>query len=215
MSDEKKVQESNVEDLVENAKEDSTLSKVLSYQESLGEVDRLRVALSKSRKQILFLSFAVLALIAVAFKMAGNQMVVVVPATATKPFWVSNKGSDPSNYENMALFAIQLIKNFTPKNIAYKQEKFLQMVDPAYYGAVQNYLLSEREYVQNNNLSQVFEPNGAKIDQRNLSVAITGDVLSWVNKDPLPRKRKTYLVRFGFKNGFISILSVQDLDKKG
>lgn len=178
------------------------------------EIDRLRIDLSKARKQVVFLGVVVLALLALVFKMSGNQMVVVVPATATKPFWVSNKTASPESFEDIALYSIQLIKNFTPKNIAYKQKKFLELVDAGSYGIVQDYLLSEKDYVVKNNITQVFHPSSVKIDQANMTVQVTGDEDSWVNKDPLPTKRKTYLIRLGFNNGFISVRQVIDVDKE-
>lgn len=174
------------------------------------EIDRLRVQLSRARKQFVFIAVVCLGLTASVFQMSTKTMVTIVPPEINKTFWVSNTGASAEYLEEMALYVASLSQNYTPKNIDYKHSQILKIVHPSVYGALKSKLDDASEYSKSNNVSQIFHPDSSRIDVDAGIVHLNGIRERWVNDEALPSKQIVLVVSFGYEDGLITLKSVKE-----
>lgn len=176
------------------------------------EIDSVRSALSRARKLNVFLGFSLVLALIVAIKTSGTVISTIVPSTTKQTFWVTTDRVSPEYLEEMGLYVASLAKSFTPETIGYNHKQLLKIASPEYFGALQKKLANSSNYVKQNNLSSVFRPNSAKINQVNMSIVVSGVLNQYVNDDPLKAEQVSYRIWFGYENGFISLKGIEPVE---
>jgi len=144
-----------------------------------------------------------------------HQKRTIVPAEIKEAFTISDSSVDASYLRQMALFFVEERLNLTPSNIDQNHSILLQYIDPKFYHAFVRILVNEKQAVIKQNISSVFYPDEVIPDTHNLTVLIKGSLMHWVGALSLPPTKKSYVIKFGFRSGYLKILSFSEkLEKK-
>lgn len=137
----------------------------------------------------------------VIFYLAGRERVVLVPPQLEKSVWLKGDLVSRTYLEQMSLFFASLALNTTPENAGFMHQKLLRFVDPKSYGQLKTHLIKEADILKGRNIATVFNPVALEIDENNLSVDISGDLVTLVGKTETSSVRKTYHTQFINRNG--------------
>lgn len=134
-----------------------------------------------------------------------HERVIITPPQLSQGFWVEGNRFSPQYLEEMALHYAHFLLDVTEKNILYQGEILLRYVTPDAYGALKARLLEDEQRLKKNNLSTRFSPSEVAISVDNLTVDITGELLSYVGDKKISQVRETYQFRFQNLSGRLLI----------
>lgn len=134
-----------------------------------------------------------------------HERIIITPPQLTQGFWVEGNQFSPQYLEEMALHYSHFMLDVTEKNILYQGEILLRYVVPEAYGVFHAKLLDDEKRLKRNNLSTRFYVIESKVSPDNLSVDITGDLMSYVGDKRISNVRETYQMQFQNQSGKLLI----------
>lgn len=140
-----------------------------------------------------------------------HQKRMVVPVEISQSFTISDHSVDASYLRQMGLFFIGERLNITPTNIEQNHHIILQYTDPRFYHEFVNILNKEKEAIVKQNISSVFYPEEIMPSSKELAVLIKGSLMHWVGGIPLAPVKKSYVIKFSYKSGYLKVLSFSDV----
>lgn len=151
--------------------------------------------------------------IAVLFK---SEKTIIAPLELEHKFWVEGNRFSPEYLEDMAGYYTHLILDVSPSNILYQGDVILRSVEPAFHGAMKQKLFEDHARLKKENLSLSFAPTEFHVYPDNLSVEVTGDLMSYVSNKKIAQHRETYRLGFSSKGSrlFLKSFSLIASDKK-
>ncbi len=137
--------------------------------------------------------------------MFKTERVVVVPPEVKREFWFEKNQVSASYLEEMALFFADLILESSPESTTYKREIILRNTVAQGYGSLKARLLEDERRIKKDRVVTSFQPNSVKVSR--LTVAITGDLMSFVGEKRISQSRDTYQFEFIYQHGRLLIQS--------
>lgn len=134
-----------------------------------------------------------------------HDRIIVTPPQLTQGFWVEGKRFSPQYLEEMALHYAHFFLDVTEKNILYQGDILLRYVTPDAYGTFKAKLLEDEKRLKKNNLSTRFSPSDVSISPDQLTVDLTGELMSYVGDKKISQVRETYQIKFQNQSGRLLI----------
>jgi len=134
-----------------------------------------------------------------------HERVIITPPQLTQGFWVEGNQFSPQYLEEMALHYGHFILDVTEKNILYQGEILLRYVVPEAYGFFKAKLLEDEKNLKKNSLSTRFYAVESKVSPEDLTVELTGDLMSYVADKRISNVRETYQIQFENQSGKLLI----------
>ena len=134
-----------------------------------------------------------------------HDRIIVTPPQLTQGFWVEGNRYSPQYLEEMALHYAHFFLDVTEKNILYQGDILLRYVTPDAYGTFKAKLLEDEKRLKKNNLSTRFSPSDVVISPDQLTVDLTGELMSYVGDKKISQVRETYQFKFQNQSGRLLI----------
>jgi len=143
-----------------------------------------------------------------------QETVIIMPPEITQSFWIE-KGRASSEYlEEMAQYFAYLILDVNPTSAAYQREILLKYALPESYGSLKRQLIEDEEKLVKENASTSFKPVEIKVSPSGYTVALSGDLISYVGDKKVSENRTNFIMKLSFKSGRLYIVSFQKLGEK-
>lgn len=142
-----------------------------------------------------------------------HQERIIVPVDIKAPFTVSGSKVDGSYLKQMAIFFCSARLNITPSNVKENHTIILQYTDQKLYHKFISILTSEATEIVKANISAVFYPEEIIPDPEKITVLIKGTMARFVGNVSLPTIKKSYLLKFSYRNGNLKITEFADVSE--
>lgn len=142
-----------------------------------------------------------------------KERVVLVPLTGAS-IWIDDKQASQAYIEKLGTYIAELLLNRSPGDVEWKNKAILEHVHPAFYHEIQKVLLKEKEVIQKDNQSYVFQPSKSYSQENPMMYHIEGEALILVEKNgknPVCTQRETRTYELGFKcqSGKVQLVSLK------
>lgn len=129
-----------------------------------------------------------------------NEKIILLPPEINKTMWISGSYASKEYLEEMSLFLSGLMLDQTPTSSAAKREMFLRYVAPDYYNSINERLVKQAEYLDQNDISTKFFLKEIRANEENREVIIVGELQSFVANDVVKKETAEYLLKFEYRN---------------
>lgn len=150
-------------------------------------------------------------LAATVYFMIGKERVIVVPPIVSSDFWVASDSVSDSYLEQMTSFFAGLVLNVNASSFAKRSEQLLQHVDPASYARVKAEITEQELDIQNRVLTSSFHPISFKVDRKNLSVEVKGELAVLSGNTSIGTGIHSYQIQYTNRNGRLYIVSFKEV----
>ena len=173
-----------------------------------------RAGVGRVFQLILMLSMALNLLQAAGFwSMDKTVRTVVIPAELKKPVTIGGTELSQDYLEQMGEFFIHKFATISPASIEWQFDAILKAVDPSQAGILQITFKQIADKIKSENVSRVFFPTDMRINLQTNSVAITGNVETWVANQKIGNPEvKTFLIAFFNRNGNALIKELRETE---
>lgn len=176
---------------------------------------RIETLLAKRNFLVIVAGVLLLALVLqslVLFKVAGNQRILLIPMPLRQPGWVDKASVSESYLAEMSRYYSSLFLNRTPEDDFHQIAEILHFAASEDYGQLKSDLVAQNDMLQKNHLSTWFSPAEVSVNLPALSADIKGELHLVVGKEEIAVDKKTYRLRFAYKNGALLIKSFAEVD---
>lgn len=137
--------------------------------------------------------------------LSHRQMAVLVPMNLNSPMSVSNNTVSSQYLDESAISFIDLRLNFDPSTIDKNHQIILHFVSSDSYKKIKSTLDQEAKLVKSQGISSSFYINEIELDQKTLSVLISGTLKRSVVDKSLKAVKSTFLITFENDDGLLTI----------
>lgn len=142
------------------------------------------------------------------FLFLKKERIVISPPELKQSYWIEGDRFAKSYLEEWALFFTHLIMDVSEKNILPQGEILLRYVSSHSYGDFKAKLLEDEKRLKKQQLSIRFEPQATEFID-NMTVDITGVLVSYVGSQKISEAQEVYRVSFSQKKGRLFLESFQ------
>lgn len=167
----------------------------------ISEQDNLRREVRFLRWLVVWMGAIVLVQTILAMRLVGSEKTVLVPPTINKSFWVSSQAVSKEYLEEMAYWYAGLALNITPSVSDYQNELFLKYAAPSEHGRLQAEMGARAEFLKKNSTSTQFAVREILVDEKNMRVALSGTLHTWVSDKKAGERNAVFMVGFKYMNG--------------
>lgn len=171
------------------------------FKKYLSEWDNANLEIRFMRLLVAGLTVVVLIEAAAMWRLVGAEKTVLVPPEINRSFWVSGNAVSKEYLEEMAYWYAGLALNITPAVSDYQNSLFLKYAAPSEYGRLQAEMGARAEFLKKNNAATQFSVRNITTNEKDLKVALSGVLVTWVSDKKVGERNATYLVGFKFMNG--------------
>lgn len=132
-----------------------------------------------------------------------------IPPKITEAFTVSGVGVSDSYLRDMTSFLTQLRFNVTASSSALQFNALLGYVAPALYGELRTQLIKEIEQIKHEHLSSAFYPANFEIDNKHLSLKVTGQMKRFVGAELMSDVREKFLITYAYESGLLKLTNLE------
>jgi type IV conjugative transfer system protein TraE len=147
----------------------------------------LALALASSMLVNLILAVSVL---------VSDNKIIIVPSHIDREFTISHSYVSEEYLELLARDFTQTFLNLTPHNEAYVGEYLLSLTHPKYYGSLKLQLNELFDEIKSKQITMQFTLQDMEVDNRNLTVMISGYLTKRVGSKEVERKLRKYRIHF-------------------
>lgn len=130
-----------------------------------------------------------------------TEKIILVPPQINKTFWLRGGEVSESYIEEMSVFLVDLLLDQTPANSSYKREMLLKYVDSSRFNEMQNKLMEQENYINENDISTDFNSVTITVDAEKKISKIDGDLITYVADKKISSERVSYLLGFEMVGG--------------
>lgn len=135
-----------------------------------------------------------------------NSKVILVPPTITEEMWVRTKEVSEVYLRDLTDYFANMILNVTPHSALGKTNLVLQYIHPKGYGAVKEQLVKDAEIIKNKSITQFFVPMNYEINQKQLTVKVTGDLTTLIGQEKINQELAKFNIKYAMQNGRLLIV---------
>ena len=180
----------------------------------LMEAERRRVRDARAALAVL-LGLSLLANLTLSIGLASvERMTVLVPAVAG-PSWEVGGGRAGSRYlEDMGRTVAVTLLTLTPESAEHAREAAARLAHASARGAIGAWVAAEAGRMERRDLSTAFYPGRIEADPGRMTVLVSGELATWVGREPVSRERKRYRLSFRVDAGRIGLLRFEELEDR-
>ena len=149
---------------------------------------------------------------ALAYYLVYNEIIHVLPATVTKPYWFGRNQVDPDYLTQTSDYYKFLALNVTPQNVDIQHKEFLTHVAPEAAGPLEIQLKQAADKIKNDQAKTMFSVQDVQIDRENLRVAYIGYLDTVIGTKYVGSPRKAYVFGYKYTNGILQIREYHETD---
>jgi len=132
---------------------------------------------------------------------AGNEKVVVIPATLERPISIAGDQPSPSYLEQWGIWVAHLMLDVSASSIDITKDAILKYTHPASHGALENKLVFEAARLRRDASSSQFFPSQVVAAPASKAVAVVGQLDVYINERRTSSGTRAYAIEFEFSNG--------------
>lgn len=144
----------------------------------------------------------------------GMEKTIIVPPSIEKSFWISAKGVSKSYLEEMAYWYSGLSLTASKTSGEYQKILFLKHACPDKLSQLSAEISQQLAFLEKNSASTVFTTQSVNGDERTLSVAIAGDLETFVQTKRISMKPVFYALNFRNVNGTLCVNTFKETNEK-
>jgi conjugal transfer pilus assembly protein TraE len=149
----------------------------------------------------------------ITFGIRGQWHTVIVPANLSETVWLNQGTVSVSYLAEMTHYFAKLILDITPDSAAFQRETLLKYVEPEYYGFIKNQLIANEERIKKEAIATSFYPIDVKVDQKNLTATVVGDLKTFVGQECTTTTRRSYFVKYRYHYGRLLLQQFNEVKK--
>lgn len=184
------------------------------FKKYLSEWDNANLEIRFMRLLVAGLTVVVLIEAAAMWRLVGAEKTVLVPPEINRSFWVSGNAVSKEYLEEMAYWYAGLALNITPAVSDYQNSLFLKYAAPSEYGRLQAEMGARAEFLKKNNAATQFSVRNITTNEKDLKVALSGVLVTWVSDKKVGERNATYLVGFKFMNGRLYVSDFKETSEQ-
>ena len=131
----------------------------------------------------------------------NQERIVLVPAGFTQTAWVGESHVSASYLSQMSMMLANLRLNLTPETVMANHQRLLAYVDSAYFGELQQVLLSESARLKQTHMATAFYVTRISVDALHFMAYVEGKVVSMVGNAVISEKSMQYELRYHYRDG--------------
>ena len=156
-------------------------------------------------------TFAVIVLAALNFYTLLHRQVHWLPVCTGAEFSIGDKAYSPEYLKEMTQKVTDLRLTYNPETIDARYTMLSHLIPARYQQSFSKLLDAERKTVHEKNVSSVFYGEKVSVDVAKNQGQMEGLLYRTSHGLQLKHQRKTYRVQFSFKNGLLSLVSIQEV----
>ena len=143
-----------------------------------------------------------------------ERMTVLVPAVAG-PGWEVGGGRAGLRYlEDMGRTVAVTLLTLTPENAERVREAVARLAHASARGAIGAWVAAEAGRMARRDLTTAFYPGRIEADPERLTVVVSGELATWMGREPVSRERKRYRLSFRVDAGRIGLLRFEEMEAR-
>ena len=159
------------------------------------------------------LCLSLIANLALSLGMAGRDVTTVLVPAVSGPVWeVGSTWAGRRYLEDAARTAAVTLLTLTAENARHVREAAARMSAPEARGAIGAWVAAEAERMARRDLGSAFYPERIQADPETLTVEVRGRLATWIGREEIARKRKTYRLAFRVEGGRLGLLRFEDME---
>lgn len=175
-----------------------------------------RVLKQKKLFLILFCVSLLLNVLQTAERLLSSEKIIILPPVITKEVWIKGNTVSESVLEEWALYLTNLLLNASSKTIAYQSELALRHVSPEFTQSLNKKFKEDALRLQKNNAATTFYPKEIRVDEKKMTVVVTGTFSTFVGKEKVSSHEQTYHLQFVFNQGrFLQLKQFKQITAEG
>lgn len=136
-----------------------------------------------------------------------------IPPHITEAFTLSGAAVSDSYLRDMTSFLTQLRFNVTASSAIQQFNVLLGYTAPALYGELRAQLVKEVEQIKHEHLSSAFYPANFEIDNKHLSLKVSGQMKRFVGAELMSDVREHFLVSYAYEYGLLKLTNIEKVAK--
>lgn len=143
-----------------------------------------------------------------------ERMAVLIPAVAGPSWEVGGSRAGVRYLEDMGRTAAVTLLTLTPENAEHVREAAARLSHASARGAIGSWVAAEARRMERRDLATAFYPERIEADAGKLTVMVTGELATWIGREPVSRERKRYRMAFRVDAGRIGLLRFEELEER-
>ena len=144
-----------------------------------------------------------------------ERMAVLIPAVAGPQWEVGTSRAGRRYLEDMGRTVAVTLLTLTPENAEQVREAAARLSHPSARGAIGAWVAAEARRMERRDLATAFYPGRIEADAGRLTVVVTGELATWIGREPVSREQKRYRMAFRVDAGRIGLLRFEELEDRG
>ncbi|MEZ8082816.1 type IV conjugative transfer system protein TraE [Enterovibrio norvegicus] len=132
----------------------------------------------------------------------------LIPPQIDRAFSISNAHVDNEYLALMAEWWVHLKFNVTPSNVNRQFNQLITYVPSQYWSSLQDKLLREAQFIEDNDVTSFFEINKVAADNESMKIRVDGVLNKTVGGRSLEPETVTYILQAGYPNGLIELHTI-------
>ena len=143
-----------------------------------------------------------------------ERMAVLIPAVAGPSWEVGASRAGRRYLEDMGRTVAVTLLTLTPENAGRAREAAARLSHASARGAIGAWVAAEAARMERRDLATAFYPEGIEADAERLTAVVSGELATWIGREPVSRERKRYRMAFRVDAGRIGLVRFEELEER-
>ena len=143
-------------------------------------------------------------------KALNHQQTIIIPPNFDQRLEIKGDNVNDDYLKMYTRYILDLLLNYTPKNIKYNFNDLLSFATPELYPELQKNLLKIEDNVDKLRVSSIFYPSQIIIDREKHIITIGGVRRQFANLSQIEETRRNYYLKYQIDNGRFYIGNIQE-----
>lgn len=140
---------------------------------------------------------------------------IVVPPEVRRPYEIGSNYANTDYLLDMAAYVLDKVLTVTPETVEYNNKVILKMAHPDGYAALKTMLDAAALRVKQERVSTVWIPRNEKVNERAMTVEVSGQRKTYIADKLTSQLDKVYLVQFSVtSSGRLYVSKVEEVVKR-
>lgn len=140
---------------------------------------------------------------------------IVVPPEVRRPYEIGSNYANTDYLLDMAAYVLEKVLTVTPETVDYNNRVILKMAHPDGYAALKTMLDAAALRVKQERVSTVWIPRNEKVNERAMTVEVSGQRKTFIADKLTSQLDKVYLVQFSVtSSGRLYVSKVEEVVKR-
>lgn len=178
------------------------------------ERDLLKAQTRFQRNHIVGQYLCIVLLISLLAFVIFRERIAVVPPVVQRPYQIGANYASKDYLLDMSYYALSTLLNVNPENVDFNNKIILKMTHPDGAAELKTNLDAAALRMKKERISTTWAPRKEEVNERALTVNITGLLKTYIADKPTSDREKTYTVQFAITNsGRSHVYKIEEVDK--